>query len=135
MKNAVFCDVASCRYCVNRRFGGTYRLHLQGIRNPRGRNQHEQVAADCRLLTLVPRLWISYTLKMGATRSSETLVNTISAWRHIPEDGILHSHCLENLKSYTILNNDLNKSTIQCNMYKVVLLPLYIFQPIWVIFR
>jgi hypothetical protein len=29
MKNAVFWDVASCRSCVNRRFGGTYRLHLQ----------------------------------------------------------------------------------------------------------
>jgi hypothetical protein len=30
MKNAVFLDVAPCRCCVNRRFGGTYRLHLQG---------------------------------------------------------------------------------------------------------
>jgi hypothetical protein len=30
MKNAVFWDVALCRYCVNRRFGGTYRLHQQG---------------------------------------------------------------------------------------------------------
>jgi hypothetical protein len=30
MKNAVFCDVAPCRSCVNRRFGGTYRLHVQG---------------------------------------------------------------------------------------------------------
>jgi hypothetical protein len=28
--NAVFWDVAPCRSCVNRRFGGTYRLHLQG---------------------------------------------------------------------------------------------------------
>jgi hypothetical protein len=35
MKNAVFWDVAPCRYFVNRRFGGTYRLHLQGIRNSR----------------------------------------------------------------------------------------------------
>jgi hypothetical protein len=26
MKNAVFWDVAPCRSCVNRRFGGTYRL-------------------------------------------------------------------------------------------------------------
>jgi hypothetical protein len=31
MKNAVFWDVAPCRSCeINRRFGGTYRLHLQG---------------------------------------------------------------------------------------------------------
>jgi hypothetical protein len=29
-KNAVFWDVAPCRSCVNRRFGGTYRLHLHG---------------------------------------------------------------------------------------------------------
>jgi hypothetical protein len=28
-KNTVFWDVASCRSCVNRRFGGTYPLHLQ----------------------------------------------------------------------------------------------------------
>jgi hypothetical protein len=30
MENVVFWDVAPCRSCVNRRFGGTYRLHLQG---------------------------------------------------------------------------------------------------------
>jgi hypothetical protein len=45
IKNAVFWDVAPCRYCVNRRFGGTYRHHLQGIRNPRARNQREQIVA------------------------------------------------------------------------------------------
>jgi hypothetical protein len=32
MKKAVFWDEVQCRYCVNRRFGGTYRLHLQGRR-------------------------------------------------------------------------------------------------------
>jgi hypothetical protein len=30
------------------------------------------------------------------------MVHTGSAQRHIPEDGILHSHRHENLKSYTI---------------------------------
>jgi hypothetical protein len=30
MKNFIFWDVAPCRSCVNRRFVGTYRLHLQG---------------------------------------------------------------------------------------------------------
>jgi hypothetical protein len=30
VRNAVFCDVVTCRYFVNRRFGGTYRLNLQG---------------------------------------------------------------------------------------------------------
>jgi hypothetical protein len=30
IKNAVFWDVAPCRFCVNRRFGRKYGLHLQG---------------------------------------------------------------------------------------------------------
>jgi hypothetical protein len=30
LKNTVFWDVALCTSCVNQRFGGTYRLHLQG---------------------------------------------------------------------------------------------------------
>jgi hypothetical protein len=36
-----------CRHSnnVTRCFGGTYRLHFQGIKNPRSRNQREQVAA------------------------------------------------------------------------------------------
>jgi hypothetical protein len=40
------------------------------------------------------------TLKMEAILSSETSVHTRSTHRHIPEDGILHSHRCENLKSY-----------------------------------
>jgi hypothetical protein len=30
MNSVVFLDLAPCRTCVNRRFGGMYRLHLQG---------------------------------------------------------------------------------------------------------
>jgi hypothetical protein len=41
------------------------------------------------LLTLVPRSWIFYTLKMEAIHSSETSVYTISTQHHIPEDTIL----------------------------------------------
>jgi hypothetical protein len=78
MKNAVFWDMAPCRYFVNRRFGQTYHLHLQ-------------VALYSYLLTLVHRSWISSTLKMEAIRSSETSVNKISTRPHIPEDGILHN--------------------------------------------
>jgi hypothetical protein len=48
------------------------------------RNQHEQVLTD----------------------------NAISAWGHIPEDGFLHSHCRENLKSYKI-----KKSGYVTNIY------------------
>jgi hypothetical protein len=33
MKNAVFWDVTPRAYCMNRRFGGTWRLHHQGDNN------------------------------------------------------------------------------------------------------
>jgi hypothetical protein len=87
MKNAVFWDVAPCRYCVNRRFGGTYCLLLQGI-------SEEPVWAGGWAHAGSSFANFS-TLNMEAIRSSETSVYTISAWRHIPEDGILHqkSHC------------------------------------------
>jgi hypothetical protein len=45
-----------------------------------------------------------YTMKMDAILYSETSVHfTGSTWSNIPEDGILHSHRCENLKSYTDL--------------------------------
>jgi hypothetical protein len=44
MKNAVFWDVAPCRYCINRRFRGTYRLHLQGRRKIEKKSASEEPA-------------------------------------------------------------------------------------------
>jgi hypothetical protein len=79
MKNVVFWDVATSRYCVNWPFGGTYRLHLQGRK-------------ICRLQPLAhagSSLADFSTLKMEAIRSSETSVHTRSTRRHIPEDDIL----------------------------------------------
>jgi hypothetical protein len=49
MKNVVNWDVVPCRYFVNGRFGGTYLLHPQGVRNPRAMNQREQVHSQCPL--------------------------------------------------------------------------------------
>jgi hypothetical protein len=43
-------------------------------------------------------------LKMEAIRSCETSVHTRFTRRHIPEDGILHSHRREKLKSYILLS-------------------------------
>jgi hypothetical protein len=49
---------------------------------------------------------------MEEIRSSETSVNTISTWRQIPEDGILHSYRRENLKSYIERNDFIWSSQI-----------------------
>jgi hypothetical protein len=81
MKNAVFWDVAPCTSCVNRRFGGTYRLHLQG-RKIRENSLQPPADAGSSIADFS-------ALKMEAIRSSETSVHTICTRRHIPEDEIL----------------------------------------------
>jgi hypothetical protein len=78
MKNVVLWDVALCKSCVNRLFGRTYRLYIQGRK--------------------IRERWTS--VSRWLQRSSETSVNARSAQRHIPEDDILHRHRCESLKSY-----------------------------------
>jgi hypothetical protein len=100
MKKAVFWDVAPCRNCVNRRFGGKYRLHLQGRKQEPARAGATDTSVAPALAGSLADFFLSSTLKMEAILSSETSVNTISKRRHIQEDGFLHSHRRENLKSY-----------------------------------
>jgi hypothetical protein len=52
----------------------------------------------------VPSSPILVTLMMEALSSSETSVLTRATRHDIPEDASLHSHCREDLKSYTDTN-------------------------------
>jgi hypothetical protein len=124
MKNIVFWDVAPHGSCLNWRFGGTYRLHLQG------RWWSEESAVTCltviscfftcpedggdmfragggqRSLQSPAYLWshvFSPALKMEAIRSSEVSVQTRATWCYIPEDDIPHSHRRENLRLYKFI--------------------------------
>jgi hypothetical protein len=71
----------------------------------------ERTDCDIALLRSVRRLLVTanvpsspilVTLMLEALHSSETLVLTKTTWCNIPDDGILHSHRSENLKSYII---------------------------------
>jgi hypothetical protein len=84
LKSITFWDMTPCSpLSFNRRFGGTYRLHLQGLRNNFSKNQQGSRWEAC---------------------SSETSVETRrTTRRHIPEDDTLHNHRCENLKSYKVI--------------------------------
>jgi hypothetical protein len=52
---------------------------------------------------VVPSSPIVATQMMEVICSFQMPVLTTATWHNIPEDGILHSHCHENLKSYKSL--------------------------------
>jgi hypothetical protein len=127
MKRTIIWDITSYSPLkVNRRFGGTYDLHLQGQRISQARIQR---VSRCLFLpsafTMVSYPAYSSTLLMEAICASETSVDfqrttrlisqkialfittavrTSDPTRHyILEDRTLHNHRCEDLRSYTAL--------------------------------
>jgi hypothetical protein len=98
MKNVVFWDVAPCGSCKDRRFGGRYRLHLQGGKNQLNAN-------------VVPSSLTFPTLKMEVTRSSKSSFLTGLTWCHIPQEGILYFQ-LNNILS--IFSSSLKRNLLCC---------------------
>jgi hypothetical protein len=96
---------------VSWRLRGTCHLHLQGQRISQARNHHEAGRWDLSAcILLVSSLVYSSTLKMEATRSSETLVDLQQAiWHYVLGDITLHLYCLLaflaiNLTEYSIVS-------------------------------
>jgi hypothetical protein len=89
MKNGVFWDVTPYGSCKNGHFEGTYRLH----------HQDESVLQLLVTVNVVSSTLILFTLMMEAIYSSESSVITGVTQRHMPEDGILHSHSRDSPKS------------------------------------
>jgi hypothetical protein len=57
MKSTIFWDITPCSsLSVNRRFGGTYRLHLQGQKIRRARNMHLHQATTTSTIQFISRL-------------------------------------------------------------------------------
>jgi hypothetical protein len=102
MKSTNFWDITPCSLLsVKWRFGGIYRLHLQGRKHINSAKNQGESRCLPPVFTLVSCLTYFSTLKMEATCSSETSVDTQQTTRrYIPEDGTLYNHRCENRKSY-----------------------------------
>jgi hypothetical protein len=81
-----------CDSCMNRRFGRTYRLHHQGDKNLRARNNVLPRTMHRLLVTasIFSSSRIPIMLMKEAISSSETWVLTRATWCNAPEGGVLH---------------------------------------------
>jgi hypothetical protein len=96
MKNAGFWDLTPCGSCKNRSFAGIGELRTTlAVTSSRSILRRLLVTTN-----VVPSSPILDILRMEANRSYETSVLTKVTRRNIPEEGILHSHRRENLRSY-----------------------------------
>jgi hypothetical protein len=103
---------------VNRRFGGTCRLHLQSRRISQARNQYE--AGGRRIFTLVSCLAYYSKLKIEATCSSKTSVDfQWTTRRYIPKNRTLQNFTVVIVLTLNVggeveaLMADSNKSNIK----------------------
>jgi hypothetical protein len=106
IKHTASWDVTQCGSCKNRRFGEIYRLHHQGKRISELYTTfpvNSDWGTHPTNANVVPSSLILFTLMMEAISSSKTSVLTRIMRHNIPEDGILHSHRRENIKSYIAL--------------------------------
>jgi hypothetical protein len=129
LKSTIFWDITTCSpLSVNRRFGGTYRLHLYGrklSKKPAWKQlarmfEELQVSINkstvfwdltrCSPLSVNRRFGGTYRLHLHGRKNK---LSNKPAWKHvassdfqrttrryISEDGTLHNHRCENLKSY-----------------------------------
>jgi hypothetical protein len=103
MKNAVFWNDMYWDSCKNLGFRGTYRLHHEGVKKRRAK-QNVFLLSVSRLLfpaNVVPSPPILVTRMMDALLSSETSVLTTQGASQ--ETTFIISHRRENLRSYIVL--------------------------------
>jgi hypothetical protein len=130
-KNDVFRDITPCGSCKNQSLGELIasfifltRISELGITLTVSSNRSKVQGNTCvlRLIVtsnVVPSSVMLVTLTMKAIRCSETSAPTTATRRDIPEDGILHSHRRETLKSYIFVNSyrsrhDTAQATLGC---------------------
>jgi hypothetical protein len=102
MKNAVLWDVAPCSSCMHRRFGGTYRLHLQG------RKIRERGTSMSR--------WLHHTLFQNLSSiQTSSRINATAAFKiNLIETSSVDNGTFSNVRSTTQTSSRVNATT-SCN--------------------